>query len=461
MDVFNKKRFFRLRETTSNEEREREMFAVKKDEPNAYKVLGFADPNNSATWDTPGLGELSKDPSAADEQIKAAYRTLSRKVHPDKNRDVEAGVDTTKQAQELNDAYEKIKNEEARKKYGASRKIAQRFDREAKDISPTCGSWVFTMLLIAIFTLMPLLVALRLDGTIDASWPVVLIPFWIFDFYILWILGYVSSNRYGSVGMSSCLTLLMLILIFASILSFQIMICVDEENPFIKDNYLIIVLPVILASCSLCVVFTSCCFEHAASVLSLGSFIWYDSPGIWFRVVVWTQCMIAQSVLIALKLNKVSDYGNRDWTYIFIPSYVMIGLSCMLFMTSWAFTIIVARENVLLEKIRMTEHLKRGFFKMEEDDVSTPFLKQKRKKAMGYVERWSARMSLSLSLSLSFSHTNQLTYHHHHHHHQVHTRTIRGTQDGIGWKVCLGFCRVLLLARFYSTFYDCYLQSTK
>ena len=122
---------------------------------------------------------------------------------------------------------------------------------------------------------MPLLVALRLDGTIDASWPVVFVPFWIVDFVFLWILAYVRSSTYASVGMNSCMTLFNFFLIFASIVGFQIMICMDEDDPFIKDNYLVAIVPILLASCALCVAFTSCCLENSANVLTVASFLWY------------------------------------------------------------------------------------------------------------------------------------------------------------------------------------------
>ena len=168
------------------------------------------------------------------------------------------------------------------------------------------------------------------------------------------------------------------------------MICIDEDSPFIKDNYLVAIVPIVLASCSLCIAFTSCCLQNSPSVLSVASVLWYDSAGVWLRVVIWTQCVVAQSVLIALKLNGISEFKNRAWTYIFIPSYVMMGLSCMLFMTSGALNIIETRENVVLETIRISE-MNKGYA-VDEVLESTPFLKARRKKAMKYTqEQFEAR----------------------------------------------------------------------
>ena len=172
------------------------------------------------------------------------------------------------------------------------------------------------------------------------------------------------------------------------------MICMDEDDPFIKDNYLVAIVPIILASCSLCVAFTSCCLENSASVLTVASFLWYDSAGVWVRAVIWSQCVIAQSVLIALKLNGVSEYKSREWTYIFIPSYVMLGLFCMLFMTSGALTYLECKENYILQTIRFAEKNK-SRLGVDIESVYTPLLKrEQKKKAMKYTEeQFNARLA--------------------------------------------------------------------
>ena len=52
---------------------------------------------------------LGVDPSASDEEIKRAYRKLAKKYHPDAN----PGDDSAaKKMQEINDAYDRIKNPE-------------------------------------------------------------------------------------------------------------------------------------------------------------------------------------------------------------------------------------------------------------------------------------------------------------------------------------------------------------
>ena len=52
---------------------------------------------------------LGVDPSASDEEIKRAYRKLAKKYHPDANPGDEYAA---KKMQEINDAYDRIKNPE-------------------------------------------------------------------------------------------------------------------------------------------------------------------------------------------------------------------------------------------------------------------------------------------------------------------------------------------------------------
>jgi hypothetical protein len=58
-----------------------------------------------------GILEINQD--ASDEEIKAAFRRLAIKWHPDKN----PGTDTTHKMQELNEAYVVLKDKEARERY--------------------------------------------------------------------------------------------------------------------------------------------------------------------------------------------------------------------------------------------------------------------------------------------------------------------------------------------------------
>ena len=52
---------------------------------------------------------LGVSPNATDEEIKAAYRSLAKKYHPDRN---PGDAEAAKKMQQINDAYDRIKNPE-------------------------------------------------------------------------------------------------------------------------------------------------------------------------------------------------------------------------------------------------------------------------------------------------------------------------------------------------------------
>ena len=58
---------------------------------------------------------LGVSPDASDEEIKKAYRRLAKKYHPDRNPD---DREAAKKMQEINDAYDRIKNPEKNRQPG-------------------------------------------------------------------------------------------------------------------------------------------------------------------------------------------------------------------------------------------------------------------------------------------------------------------------------------------------------
>ena len=60
---------------------------------------------------------LGVSPNASDEEIKAAYRRLAKKYHPDRN---PGDKEAAKKMQEINDAYDRIKNPEKHRTAGGN-----------------------------------------------------------------------------------------------------------------------------------------------------------------------------------------------------------------------------------------------------------------------------------------------------------------------------------------------------
>jgi hypothetical protein len=77
-------------------------------------------------------GILEVDEDATDDEIKAAFRRLAIKWHPDKN----SGIDTTPKMQELNEAYVVLKDKEGRERYNSEYQYFKQFvktkDKEQK-----------------------------------------------------------------------------------------------------------------------------------------------------------------------------------------------------------------------------------------------------------------------------------------------------------------------------------------
>lgn len=58
---------------------------------------------------------LGVSPDASDEEIKTAYRRLAKKYHPDRN---PGDAEAARKMQEVNDAYDQIKNPTKQRSYG-------------------------------------------------------------------------------------------------------------------------------------------------------------------------------------------------------------------------------------------------------------------------------------------------------------------------------------------------------
>ena len=63
---------------------------------------------------------LGVSPQATDDEVKAAYRALARKYHPDKYRDTDLAEMATEKMKEVNAAYEEIQKMRAAKTSGQS-----------------------------------------------------------------------------------------------------------------------------------------------------------------------------------------------------------------------------------------------------------------------------------------------------------------------------------------------------
>jgi len=60
---------------------------------------------------------LGVSPNATDDEIKAAYRRLAKKYHPDRN---PGDKEAAKKMQQINDAYDRIKNPEKHRTAGGN-----------------------------------------------------------------------------------------------------------------------------------------------------------------------------------------------------------------------------------------------------------------------------------------------------------------------------------------------------
>lgn len=71
---------------------------------------------------------LNITPKASDEEVKAAYRTLAKKHHPDFNRDNPRLAELKLKA--LNEAYAELKTREKRIAYNRALRLSARNDNE-------------------------------------------------------------------------------------------------------------------------------------------------------------------------------------------------------------------------------------------------------------------------------------------------------------------------------------------
>ena len=72
---------------------------------------------------------LGVSPDASDEEIKSAYRRLAKLYHPDRN---PGDAEAAKKMQQVNDAYDRIKNPEKTRDYGYQNYEQQNTEQYAK-----------------------------------------------------------------------------------------------------------------------------------------------------------------------------------------------------------------------------------------------------------------------------------------------------------------------------------------
>jgi len=193
---------------------------------------------------------LEVDPNATDEEIKRSYKRLAIKYHPDKNPDPASaerfkeisaayGVLTDPQKKEIYDKY----GDEGLKIYESGVfdemgdfRVLMPFLRNKRLIGIL---YLFGILAWSVVFLAALFVVLKVDGSVQWSWPVVFIPLWILNSILS--IYFFCSPLFAEVKGNAMASLLQFICAFI----FQILLCIQLEKQY-QWSWSIVLIPIFI-----------------------------------------------------------------------------------------------------------------------------------------------------------------------------------------------------------------------
>jgi len=304
---------------------------------NPYWVLNFNDPDRKKR---PHFKDLSNDEDDATKQIKAERRRLIRQFHPDK---APAGLpDSDRQKREaktiqIDAAFQAIKTEAMRREHRSKRSAMMQDPHYKEFFSMLDGYhgmvWVCFSLSALFLALLPLVLVLQIDGTFgDLAWSIALIPFWLFDLVMLIAVLYIFCSLH-SLQPGNVMCAIVFLVFWLAVIGFEAMFCVHEhyagkeDAPKFLTNSFVYLGPLIVAISSCFVLISFLAWQHVQEIVSCSSIISGMLAG-WLRLAIWSQCAIAQTVMIALKINGKLD--SKDWVTVFIPTMVLFGGTLLL-----------------------------------------------------------------------------------------------------------------------------------
>jgi len=302
---------------------------------NPYYMLGFNDPERPKRKD---FKDLSKDEDTATKEIKKARMRLYRKYHPDKS---PKGITEAKKQERANmtikidAAFQAVKNKKARQEFKSKRSALMQDPQYQELISMLDGYHAMVWLCftaVALFvTMLPLILVLQIDGYLNVTWPVALIPFWLFDALMLLGVLYIFCSLH-SMQPGNVMCALAFVIFWISVIVFEAMFCMHAyykdggDVPESMTNSFVYLAPLIVAICACCILVSQLAWQHVEDFNSCSSVI-SGIPSVWMRFAVWTQCAIAQTIIVALKIN--GDFSD-DWIMVFIPTYLLFGATLLL-----------------------------------------------------------------------------------------------------------------------------------
>lgn len=300
------------------------------DEPCPYRTLGFRDPEDVDSKPLHYLDDLPQNEADRDEALRLAKRRELRYWHPDNKKTGDA-----EKFKIANEAYDKIKNAEQRKIYRDEKSMKNYTDQDKKikeflinmnnSVNPY-HVWLCVSLILFFLVSMPWVVALQIDDSLGVSWPVALIPFWIVDACILSMVMYTISTIHirkagsGAIAATNVTCAATCAVLMISIVVFEVFVVLSNDDAAFLDDNTILIVPLIIALCSCCVLCTLATATHLPKSITLSSF-GHSTPAFWLRCTIFSQCGIAQAIMVAMKLNESFE---KSWTHTLIPSIVFL-----------------------------------------------------------------------------------------------------------------------------------------